>query len=131
MQEEVEFVMIKILLMWAQDNWAPAGPVLVVHGVREVLRLERDAHIVRVALHSVALSPARRAATAAGVEPIRCVHLDARLIGVELHTAPTLLLRDNRCRFSGRIGIENEAMVDATQPAIQVDSRSHTFWASV
>ena len=122
---------IKIRLMWAQDRRTPPGPVLVMHGVREILRLERDAHVVRVALHSRALTSARRAATAAGVEPVRRVHLNARLIGMQLHKPPTRLLRDDRCGLSGRRRIENKAVVDTAQPAVQMDSLSQKLRLSV
>ena len=106
-------------------------PVLVVHGVWEVLRLESDAHVVRVALHSGALTSARRIAAAACVEPVRCVHLNARLIGVQLHKPPTRLPRDDRCGLSGRSRIENKAVVDTAQPAVQMDSLSQTLRLSV
>ena len=116
--------MIEKLLVRAQNYRVPAKVVLMVHCVRKVLRLERDTNVVCVALHSRALTSTRHAAPAAGMEPIRRVHLYTCLIGIELDTAPTCLFRDESRRLSRNRRVEHKAVVETAQWAVQVKSIS-------
>ena len=130
-QKKMEFVMIGKHLVRAQNHRAPARAVLVVHGVRKVLRLERDAHVVRVVLHSRALTSARSATPATRVEPVRRVHLYTRLIGIELDTAPTCLFRDESRGLSWKRRAEHEAMVETAQWPVQMKPISQALGITV